>query len=158
MRLLRKNRILLLEVLIAFAIVATCALPLIYPQIAIYKAQKQFEQKVDLDHAVNLLYGEILRRLYLNEIPWADLQGKATTIDEEMLRRAGVELTTSSYTGFFKFTEINHKPKLASPYSLWLFNLSFTFSPKRSLNSLKPVHYEYKVFIVRNLSGEAIKG
>jgi hypothetical protein len=63
----------LLEVLIAFALIALCVLPLIYPHVAIYKAQNKFARKLELDHVVNLLYGKVLEKLYMNTIPWADL-------------------------------------------------------------------------------------
>ena len=69
----KKRYVSLLEVLIAFALIVLCVLPLIYPHVAMFKSQKAFIRKVELDHVVNLLYAKILEKLYMNSIPWQEL-------------------------------------------------------------------------------------
>jgi len=156
MRLSSRRYMMLLEVMIAFALVALCILPLIYPHVAIYRAQRQFERKVQLDHAVNLLYGEVVQRLYLNRIPWDQLLHASFPVDEAMLTNAGVDPTQYSYVGNYRFTEELHKPKKPAPYSVWLLNLTFRFVPKEK-TSAEPLEYEYEVFIVRDLNNAGSK-
>ena len=67
---------LLLEVLISFAIIALCILPLLYPHVYILKSQQEMIRTVELDHVVNLIYASTLEKLYLNQIPWDTIESK----------------------------------------------------------------------------------
>jgi len=148
----------LLEVLIAFVIVAFCALPLIYPHTAMLKAQYQFVRKMELDHAVNLLYGNVLEKLYLNKLNWTDINQTTFEITDAMLREAHYEKPLA-FKGSYAFIEEKHKPKAMGNYNLFKFNLVFTFLPVEYQNSKEEtkeankIVYKYKVFIVRDLRG-----
>lgn len=151
-KILRKPGMMLLEVLIAFALIVTAVLPLLTPHLQILKAQREFIQKVQLDHDVNLLYGDVLQRLYLNRIPWNELFQSSYVIDPEMLQRSGIDPTKFPFQGVYRFKQIRCKPKPDAPYSAGLFQLTFSFVPKTASKNkeVKPLDYEYKVFAVHD--------
>lgn len=144
---LKKRPMFLLEAMIAFAIVVLCALPLLAPHFAMLRAQQTYRDQLNLDHAVNLFYGQLMQQLYLNQIPWEDLQNRPHEISQKMLQEAGINPESFPYKGSYLFTPKRTKPKKPGPLSAWLYNLDFTFaSPK-----MPPRTYHYEVFIVRKL-------
>lgn len=144
---LRKPPVLLLEVLIAFAIVVLCALPLLTPHYAMLRAQQTYRNQLNLDHAVNLFYGQVIQQLYLNQIPWEDLQQKPLEISSKMLHEAGIDPKSFPFRGTFIFSPKKTKPSKPGPESVWLYNLDFNFF---SVNGAQQ-NYHYEVFIVRKL-------
>jgi len=157
-----KRHYLLLEVLIAFILVALCVLPLISPHVFILKEQKEAIQKIDLDHIVNLVYADIIERLYKNEIPWSDLNSERSfPIDEALLHRIGWSKPIA-YHGEYHFKVDKYKPKKQpAPYTLYLFDLTLGFLPheiaKGGTDKQKEeqqIRYEYKIFVERNLEGD----
>lgn len=131
---MKRRPFMLLEALLAFALVVLCVLPLIAPHVGMLKAERKFIQKVDLDHTVNLLYASILEQLYKNSIDWNVLtQGQPVPIP--------------GYEGHYQFKVENYKPlDETANYHLYLLNLTFTFEQKNE----KPLEYLYKVFVVRD--------
>lgn len=153
---IRKRQMMLLEAMIAFALVVLCAIPLIAPHTAMLKAQRQFIRKIDLDNAVNLLYASVLEQLYLNTIGWNELTHRTFPIYKEDLQRLGFG-NALGYEGSYQFHEVRHKPNDENaPYFLYLFKLTFSFLPDelskatddvKEKNTLK---YIYEVFVVRD--------
>lgn len=149
---LRKRMMLLLEAMIAFALVVLCALPLISPHVGMLKAQRKFVRKVDLDHAVNLLYASVLEQLYVNSLGWNEIFQASFPISKEELQPLG-------YEGSYNFNEVppRFKPRDPNaPYALYLVTLTFNFLPVelsqapddvKQKNTLK---YRYEVFVVRD--------
>lgn len=131
-----KHSFLLLEVLIAFALVTLCAIPLIYPHTAIYRAQREFVSKIELDHEVNLIYVDLLQKLHRNEIPLADIRNETLfTLPQ----------TINGYTGTYQFKTIREKSSLErdGPAAM-LAGLDIQF--KNSLTQ-KTYLFAYKVFL-----------
>ena len=156
----------LLEVLIAFALVALCVLPLIYPHVAMFKAQNTFIRKVDLDHVVNLLYAKILEKLYMNSIPWNDIEQTVFPVDAGLLGEIQYDKPLY-FSGSYNFSEPwpvtdpkypypVFKPNTPGPYSLYLFKLTFNFLPQefaKATDEVKQqnnIKYQYNVFVVRD--------
>ncbi len=140
---LRKHPFLLLEVLIAFAIVAVCILPLIWPHTYILRAQKEFLSEIALDHYVNTHFAEMTELLYKNEIPWEVIEeGRVVSFE-----------TGLPYKGTFSFEEIKHKPKEEKPYMFYLFNLNYSFTLKNDPEAA-PLKYTYTLFIIRDLPAQ----
>jgi hypothetical protein len=121
----------LLEVLIAFALVALCALPLIYPHIFILQSERKFISTVELDHSVNLLYADFLQKLYKNEIPWQNIEsGHSFPIDPHWFKPLGIK-EDLPFIGNYKFEKIQHKPPSKdSERVAYIFNLKFSFRVK----------------------------
>ena len=126
---MRKRPFLLLEVLIAFAIVVGCILPLIYPHVMMYKSKKQFEDDIQKNHMANLLYVDILEKLHRNEIAWREIEEKKEFSFEK-----------GRFRGSYKFEEEKHKPPDATGFSVAILNLKIT------LDTMK---YEYEIFAGR---------
>ena len=151
MKRVHKRPFLLMEVLIAFSLIVMCVLPLIAPHTYILIQQKKFVHTVELDHLVNLLYADIVERMYIHDIPLADLlNGREFPVDEVHLQRLDYNKRLP-YTGSYSFSEKRHKGE--SPYTLYLINLDFTFVPKGkeepSEREIKRFHY--KLFVVHDL-------
>jgi hypothetical protein len=70
----RRRPFMLLEVMIAFALVLSAFLPLIYPHYFIYQQQRQFIAKIEIDMLVNSLYAAILVQMQTNQISWHMLE------------------------------------------------------------------------------------
>lgn len=142
--------IVLLEVLIAFALVVLCILPLIFPHVVILKSERAFVETVELDHLVNLLYANRVQKLYMKEIPWQDIEGgKELPIDEGLLQQVGYKRELP-FTGNYRFEEIKHKPSKPKDKAIYLFNMSFVFVPKKGVfpgKEEKPLTYKYQVMI-----------
>lgn len=144
---------LLMEVLIALALIALCAFPLIAPHTSILTEQKKFVATMELDHDVNLFYAEILERLYRNEISRKDIAEKRIfSIDEEMIKHAKND-KPFSFDGVYSFAETDYKSDDAKAWGVYLVNLQLVFFPKEFANSSDEIknknslRYNYKVFI-----------
>lgn len=74
----KKRPFLLLEVMIAFAIVALCMLPLIVPNVWMITVGRSSIRDLEQERYVNLIYASIVEKLYENKIPWSILDVKKT--------------------------------------------------------------------------------
>lgn len=135
-----KRYFLLLEVMIAFALIVLCALPLIYPHTFILRSQKEFIQEIQLDHYVNAHYAELVEALYKNQIPWDVISGQRT-----------LPLNPSKlpFKGTLKFEELKSKPDDSPSYTVYLFEITYTFT-----NELK---YVYHLMLIRDLTHEKVE-
>lgn len=143
---------LLLEVLIALAIVVLCMFPLLYPHVGVIRSQQEMISAVQLDHLVSLHYGQILEKLYLKEIPWETLHSdKPIPIDKETIRALGIK-ETLPYKGSYHFVEIKHKPKKLEPNTpaLYLFKISYEFEPIPKKPDEKSKKYDYQFVLHKN--------
>lgn len=128
---------LLLEVMIAFALVVLCAIPLIYPHTYILRMQKEFIQEIELDHFVNQDFADLMVNLYKKQVSWNEISGQVS----QSLNPPGIPVT-----GTRQFKEVKHKDKDSNTYVVYLFEVNYTFS-----NNLK---YTYNVTLVRDLPTE----
>jgi len=148
----QRRYIMLLEVLIAFALVAFCAIPLIYPHVFILRAEKQFVATVELDHLVNLLFVDTLQKLYQNEIPWSVIESKKPQpIDDTALKPLGYE-NNLPFTGTYRFIKRKSKISTEKDHSVYWFALTFTFIPKKGAfvkNTQDELSYTYEVIVER---------
>lgn len=150
---------LILEVLIAFAIIVLCILPLLYPHVGVLRAQQEMMTTVQLDHLVNLLYGKTVEKMYLNEIPWSTFHSdKPIPIDAEMIKAVGIK-EEIPYKGSYRFVEVKHKPKKLEPgdKALYLYKIIYEFVPlnKKKTNNKdeenkKNKTYEYQFVAQKN--------
>jgi len=144
----QKRYMALLEVMIAFAIIVLCIIPLVYPHVAVVQSERKFLDRVELDHFVNLIFADILQKLYENKIAWGDIEGeKDIPIDEMQLKDMG--LKTFPFEGSYHFKLDKKKPAKPEDLALYLYDLIFTFKPKTSAVDAEPLKYQYRLTIER---------
>lgn len=152
LKVLRQPPALLMEVIIACVIIALVIFPLIEPHVMIFRSQKEFVHEINLDHAVNLLFVDIMQQLYENRIPFEEIEGgKKFPVMTEIWKALGVD-SIPPFKGSYFFKESKHKPKNKDPVTAYLFQLNLTFEqiggdPKKN----KPFKYKYDVVILRKL-------
>lgn len=151
---LQKRPILLLEVMIAIALIVLAAIPLIYPHVYLLRAQSYFLEKVELDHVVNLHFVDLLEQLYLNKVPWGGVvNGQEFTFSDDTLSEMGYKRPLP-FKGNYRFKVKNFKPKgeSESPLTLYLLDLDYSFYPKTQTPDKKnQLNYHYNLFVVRDL-------
>jgi hypothetical protein len=144
-----KRYSILLEVMIAFALVVLCALPLLYSHTYILREQQAFLQKIKLDHIVNLLYAQFYERLQTNEIPWESIvDGTPRPIDPLTIKQLNNNQPLP-FQGQYQLKIEKRKPKgKEEPFTLNLLKLTFTFTAS---GLIRPYTYEYLIFAGRQL-------
>lgn len=152
---IKKRHILLLEVLIAFAIIVLCIFPLIYPHAAMAKSQREFIKKIELDHVVTLLFSQVYQDLQTNRIPWSDIEGKRKfELLPETLKKLNDDRSLP-FKGYYAFEPIIQKPKATTSQetTAYLYHVVFKFYPQIASKEKKkkPLEYKYKIFILRDL-------
>lgn len=140
-----------------------CALPLIYPHAFIYKQTKEFAEEVDLDRVAGLVYSTILERLYANEFEWQQIyDNQSFPIDEELVKRAGLNPEGFKWRGQFWFEVIKEKTNASQnantdknivTVNLIATHLNFTRGQQQ-----KPFSYTYEAVIRRTLPNEGGAG
>lgn len=156
----QRRHILLLEVLIAFAIIVLCIFPLIYPHVAMAKSQREFIKKIELDHVVTLLFSQIYQDLQSNKISWQEIESKKRFELSPLDLRKQNRNKSLPFKGYYFFEEEIHKPKAQTPQesTAYIFNLVFRFYPQYENKQSKLgrrtknfMEYRYKIFILRDL-------
>lgn len=153
---LQKRSILLLEVMIAIALIVLAAIPLIYPHVYLLRAQRHFLEKIELDHAVNLHFVNLMEQLYLNKISWAAVVNEEEfSFSNDTFREMGYK-SPFPFQGSYRFKVEKHKPKgeSESTLTLYLLDLDYSFHLKKQpSNSDYRLNYHYNLFVVRDLDG-----
>lgn len=152
----RSSPFTLIEVLISFSLVVIALFPLIYPHTAIYREQIKGLNRVEMNHAVNLLFGELLRELYQQEIPLSDItEGHTFPIGEELLKRAGYE-KKPPFTGSYSLNLLKEKHNDERTKSALLTALTFLMRDRDK--SEKVFKFQYLIAINHNATNEGGEG
>ena len=147
-----KRPILLLEVMIAMALIVMAAIPLIYPHLYLLRSQRGFIDKIHLDHAVNRHYVTLLEKLYQNQIPFAAIVNEQEfPLPADELYTAGEERLLP-FTGHFRFKARRYKPKNDPDALLVLYLVGLDYEFITNYGAKDPLKYHYDLFIVRDLS------
>ncbi len=145
-----KRHFTLMEVMISFILILFCMVPLIYPNMAIYKEQVKSNQKFELDHVITLLYGDLLEQIHKRIIPYEQITQKMFTpipIGSESYINAGVNPSTFPYTGSLKARLVKRKGQKNGKYILNL--VEFTYSFQRKHSEENPIEFTYIVPLVK---------
>jgi hypothetical protein len=137
-----KRHILLLEVLVAIAIVVLCIVPLLRPHLFILTEEKRFIREVELDRLVGILYANLLiEGFYHGNIKWDTIaNGESIPLDDPAVRDLG-------FTGSYKFSLEKKKAKVEEDnYILNLIRISYSFDP---IGGGTSVVYSYDLFVQR---------
>ncbi len=74
----RRRSFILLEVMIAFAIVSLCAVPLMRQPILYYRAEIASLKQSELQRLADLAFAEVKESLFQQSVPWHKLPSKTT--------------------------------------------------------------------------------
>lgn len=148
----RKQPFLLLEVLVAFFLVALCALPLMQPQFAMLKAERAFINSVTLDRVVNHLYTDLLLRFYRGEIAWSSIGTLKTPlppipiIDPEVAAlgfKGSYRLRLRPYTGKRGDHSKGGQNEPFIPHNRHLVEVQYNFT----INNEEPLIYTFWLYV-----------
>lgn len=148
----KKRHMILLEVMIALALIALCVIPLLAPHAFLLKQQRKFISTVELDHAVNLLHVETLEKMHEKKINWQSIQeGVVFPVDEDALKRANGDKSLP-FVGSYRFEKVGRKFNEKEFWGTNLLRLTFTFLPKELVENEKEkekqtLKYSYEVFV-----------
>lgn len=148
---IKRRYFLLIEVMIALTLIIFAVLPLIYPHFYIYKEQKSFVNKLNLDLAVNHFYAHIIEQLQRNEISFQDIeQGTKMALDLNGIEGLAANLP---YIGHYHFAIV--KSKKSARFGLYEVQLHIQILPKEKSDNKKALNYEYLIFVGRLFQTES---
>lgn len=147
---LRKCYMILLEIMVALALVTLCVLPLLAPRAFMLNEQRKLIQNMKLDHLVSLLYVEILEGLHKNEIAWNDVMGHANfPINEALLTRLSADASIPyGLSGSYRFDTIRCKTNKEKGLMMPLLNLTFIFQNEENPDAKKFI-FQYVLPVLR---------
>lgn len=126
----RRFPFLLLEVMIAFGILAISAIPLIYPHLLILKEERALILELDVDLAAQNLITDLIAELHENRVPFRLIEDDGVyEMTKEKVSKAGVP-PEAVERAFVRF-EQKHKPKNPSSSTLYYVKgtLHILYSP-----------------------------
>lgn len=154
----------LMEVMISFILILLCLVPLIYPNLAMYQEQSKFTQKIKLDHAVTVLYGNLLEQLHRRAIPFDLLIQNTPTplpIAPESFKNAGIDPATFPYDISVTAQKVHMKGHIKGRYIAALVEITYLFTKKNIKAEDKkkesPIRFSYKIPLVK-LKPESERG
>lgn len=137
-----KRHILLLEVLVALAIITMCIVPMLRPHLFMLAEEQKFVREVELDRLVGNIYTNLLiDRFYRQGITWDEIAtDEQRPVDHADLKRLG-------YKGTYAFKIKLKKGKMSeSDFALDLLTITYTMKPTDGGLSLK---YSYDLLVQR---------
>lgn len=133
----------LLEVMIAMFLVALCILPLIQPHLHMYQEQQKVLGRLKRDHAAAVVYADIMKRLYSNEMGWEEM------MDRNARHPLNLGTMGNQYEGYYSFEKKSAKPRDEPPAETnYLMKMTIHLAFKGGRD---PHDYEYLVFIKRKI-------
>jgi hypothetical protein len=133
-----KRPFLMLEVLIAFALIIFCIAPLTIPHFAILKEQKASINNMRINHAVSNIYVAILEKMHKMEVPLNDIENKTVfPVDFQELKEI------QGYSATYQFSIIKLNIRKTDGFTTYLVNLQLNFVPTFKG---KPYTYDYEIF------------
>lgn len=97
----KRNNYLLLEVLIAFTIVALALLPILEPHLEMLRQEKVFIREVEADRVAQLLYADLLEKgFYQQGVFWNAI------VTEELFEIIDPRLDAINFRGYYKMKAI----------------------------------------------------
>lgn len=149
MRRASRRHFTLLEVMISLALIVLCILPLIYPHVALYKAQSAFVNEMKVDRLVQRLYAEMLVKLYRGEVSWSEVEGeKAVEIDAGQFEKEGIP--KGYFKGSYRWKIEHYKPTPPAERTAYLLELDYEIAFTQE--NRPPLHYLYQIFVERVLA------
>lgn len=148
---IHRRYLLLLEVLIALAIISLCLLPLITPHVLVYKIQKEFTQHLEMGNLANRFYGDILEQLHKNEIPWQTIQDKVSMPLESLKLREG----KNNYEGTYQFHILEKKVNQETGWGVYHVALVLSLRNKNAKEGNRN-SFKFSIPLIRHIPSQEI--
>lgn len=157
-RVVRRCSFLLLEVMIAFFLMAICLLPLLQPHYAILQSDVMMLEESKIERIVQKLYSQFLVSLYRGEVLWSDVDHYDTPLRPRQVDATQLEglpydvhyiLRVTPYQG--KKGELS-KPVKDTPRNQrinHLLEVKYTFTPKVA-SPRQEKEFTFRVYAKRN--------
>lgn len=139
-----KRPVVLLEVIIALALVALCALPLLAPQTDIIRAERRFLHQIEADRVAGVIYADIVQKMYGGSITWEELLSSEERDVEGVLFPPGWPFKTT-----YHFETIKMKPDKTNP-KYALFRILITMRA----DNMKTLEFPYTIFVEKEQQAE----
>jgi hypothetical protein len=146
---MRKSPFLLLEVMIAFGILALAAVPLIYPHLMILKEERAIIKEMNRDFAARNLIAGLLVDLYENNISLKLIEEHGTLeVSKEKLEAVGIPEGALS-RAYFQFDGRRKPPKDYENHALHKVDAELNLIGLDNKKATYPVSF----LIEKNLQG-----
>lgn len=145
----QKRPFLLLEVVIAFALVALCAVPLMQSPITAYRTHLAELEKLECDRIANYTFSEIKLLLLENEIAWANMPEKISEAPQHPLDPpSDIQIPNFYSKKVYRSYQIWVEKEKEGPQSeiYRRLGLRITLTPKSHATKSKPLKYNYQLF------------
>lgn len=150
---MKKKPFLLLEVLIALALVLLAAVPLIVQPIRLYRAELKLLEQVEGERIADWTFSEIKESLLKNEIPWEKIPSKDHTSASFALAPVELQIpgvrAKSIQRSFTLFCKAEKEGLYGETYRLIYVNLSFSPRLYPRKKTSKASDYKYKISVRR---------
>ena len=142
---LYKRPFLLLEILIAFLLVALCAVPLVSQPLKLYRAEIQSLERLERERLADWTFSEIKELFLKNEIPWNKIPSKGEQSGPFPLPKAQIDIPGCSPKSIERSFTLQCKGEKEGirnePYRLLWVDIQF--SPPLS----KPARYTFRMTV-----------
>jgi len=125
-----KRPILLLEVLIALALVALAAIPLLAPQVEMIRSERRFLNEIEADRIANLVFADLVEMMYQNSLTWESITGTGVNAYSR-------ESIPKKYKVTYQFAGYQGKPDKEAP-RFALFDLVI---------EVNEIPFKYQIFV-----------
>lgn len=141
----KKRPYLLLELLIAFALLTACLLPLTQNPLTMVGKEREMLQELELTREADLLFADVKQRLYTNKISYENL-----TRSEETLKLFKLELGknyTKEFNREIRFRASAKPKKGKAGEDIRLVKVHIVFVSKKKQKKKNTQKFIYNVFV-----------
>lgn len=162
LRVLQRLPFLLLEVMIAFLLMALCLVPLLQPHYAMLQSDLMILEESKIERVVHKIYAEFLVSLYRGEVTWSaidhyDTPARTQPVNPQLLEGLPYNVTyvlrVAPYKGKRKGEYSKGGPPKASrnqhPYHL--LEIIYTFSPQDE-GSRETREFSFRLYAKKDVS------
>jgi hypothetical protein len=142
MLLMKRKPYLLLELLIAFTLVALCAVPLVRDPLHSLRSEIRTFEKMELERLSEVSFADIKAELYRNEIPWKTFETNTYQFfrqDSVRIQLKGV--CENTYLRSY-YISTRYKKEAADQEDHRIVNIKITFTKEGRAKSLKSFYYQ----------------
>lgn len=155
----RRSSFLLLEVMIAFLLMALCLVPLLQPHFAMLQSDLMIVEESKLERVVQRLYADFLVALYRGEVTWPDVDRTDTPKHQHPIQPQALE--GLPYEGYYVLRIARYPGRRPGEYSKpyhpdksqrlnHLLEITYTFVPKAP-TSRETREFSFRLYVQKQI-------